>query len=294
MSKLIINQEYQDSVPPLTADEFKALKESIASQGQHLPIIVNKDLVILDGHHRFKICEQLELVPKYEIKEFPTVSHEQLFVIDCNLQRRQLTPYIRGLLALKSKPILEEIARSNSKANLKQNENNGSSVKYLTLGNGNGRVDEQIGQRARLSYGTVRKIEFIEYNAAEEVKQKLREVKTTISKEYFKIQIQQKRLELVNSAINNTIIDLPAGCKLYNEDFRNIRPAVIPDNSIDLIFTDPPYGIEYLDLYVDLGKFANRVLKDGGSLVTFIGQHNMIKLGSSIEAAGLAIFGQSV
>ena len=54
-----------------------------------------------------------------------------------------------------------------------------------------------------------------------------------------------------------------------------------------MIFTDPPYGIEYLDLYVDLGKFANRVLKDGGSLVTFIGQHNMIKLGSSLEAAGL-------
>ena len=111
-SLLIINSEYAESVPALTKEEYEALKQSIKEQGQHLPIIVNKDLVILDGHHRFKICQQLESAPKYEIKEFPTLSHEQLFVIDSNLQRRQLTPYIRGILALKSKPILEAIARA--------------------------------------------------------------------------------------------------------------------------------------------------------------------------------------
>jgi uncharacterized membrane protein YukC len=138
-------------------------------------MIVNKDLVILDGHHRFKICQQLELVPKYEVREFPTLSHEQLFVIECNSQRRHLTDYVRGSLALKSKPILEAIVRANSSSNLKQKVreiNEESSVKYLTFGNGNGRVDKQIGGRAGgLSYGTIRKIEFIQDNAPEEVKQ---------------------------------------------------------------------------------------------------------------------------
>ena len=197
---LIINPEYADSVPSLTKEEYEALKQSIIEQGQHLPIIVNNNLVILDGHHRFKICQELELVPKYEIKEFPTLSHEQLFVIDCNLQRRQLTPYTRGILALKSKPILEEIAKNNSSANLKQNED--SSGKYLPLG----RVNEQVGERARLSRDTIRKVEFIQDNATEEVKQKLCEGRTTISKEYQKIQIQQKRHELINEAAK---IDLP-------------------------------------------------------------------------------------
>ena len=46
----------------------------------------------------------------------------------------------------------------------------------------------RIGKNgAKLSRDTIRKIEFIQYNAAEEVKQKLREGKTTISKEYLKI-----------------------------------------------------------------------------------------------------------
>ena len=154
-----------------------------------------------------------------------------------------------------------------------------------------GRVNEQVGERARLSRDTIRKVEFIQDNAAEEVKQKLIEGKTTISKEYLKIQIQQKKEELRNDIPK---IDLPVEMQLYNLDFRNVVPDIIPDNSIDLIFTYPPYGAEYLDLYNDLGKFASRVLKDGGSLVIFIGQHKMIEIGNSIETAGLTMFGQFV
>ena len=37
------------------------------------------------------------------------------------------------------------------------------------------------------------------------------------------------------------------------------------------IFTDPPYGKEYLPLYEELAKLAVRVLKPGGSLVFLIG-----------------------
>ena len=48
---------------------------------------------------------------------------------------------------------------------------------------------------------------------------------------------------------------------------------MIPDNSIDLIFTDPLYDREHMPLYANLAEVADRVLKDGGSLVTYIGQY---------------------
>ena len=35
---------------------------------------------------------------------------------------------------------------------------------------------------------------------------------------------------------------------------------LIPDNSIDLIFTDPLYHREYLQLFVNLAEEADRVL----------------------------------
>jgi hypothetical protein len=58
---------------------------------------------------------------------------------------------------------------------------------------------------------------------------------------------------------------------LYLGDFRKIGDK-IPDASVDLIFTDPPYDRKAIELFDGLGEFAARVLRPGGSLVAYIGQ----------------------
>jgi DNA modification methylase len=45
----------------------------------------------------------------------------------------------------------------------------------------------------------------------------------------------------------------------------------IPDNSIDLIFTDPPYPREFLPLYGWLAEEAARVLRPGGFVLAMCG-----------------------
>ena len=57
---------------------------------------------------------------------------------------------------------------------------------------------------------------------------------------------------------------------LYLGDFRKIGDK-IPDSSVDLIFTDPPYDRKAIELFDGLGEFAARVLRPGGSLVAYIG-----------------------
>ena len=52
----------------------------------------------------------------------------------------------------------------------------------------------------------------------------------------------------------------------------------IADSSIDLIFTDPPYSQEFLYLYEDLARLAVRVLKPGGSLVTYVGNISLTEI----------------
>jgi len=54
-------------------------------------------------------------------------------------------------------------------------------------------------------------------------------------------------------------------------DFREIGNK-IPDDSVDLIFTDPPYDRKAIELFDGLGEFAARVLRPGGSLIAYIGQ----------------------
>lgn len=54
--------------------------------------------------------------------------------------------------------------------------------------------------------------------------------------------------------------------KLFHGDFRDICGKYIPDNSINLIFTDPPHDRQHLCLYEALGIEGFRMLKECGSL----------------------------
>ncbi len=51
--------------------------------------------------------------------------------------------------------------------------------------------------------------------------------------------------------------------------------ARIPDASVSLIYTDPPYAEEFTPLIVALGGYAPRVLRDGGSLVLLCGHQQV-------------------
>lgn len=58
--------------------------------------------------------------------------------------------------------------------------------------------------------------------------------------------------------------------QIVTGDARELSPR-IPDESIDLIFTDPPYPREYLPLFGWIAKEGARILKPGGLLITLSG-----------------------
>jgi hypothetical protein len=118
-----INPEYASLVPELSPEESESLKQSIKKANRlNVPIIVNQDGIILDGHHRYKACQDLGIEPETIVREFSDKSEEQLFVIDCNLTRRQLNNFQKTELALKSKPILAAIAKGNELLGGKQDQ----------------------------------------------------------------------------------------------------------------------------------------------------------------------------
>jgi DNA modification methylase len=59
---------------------------------------------------------------------------------------------------------------------------------------------------------------------------------------------------------------------ILTEDARELARA-IPDESIDLIFTDPPYIKEQMYLYSWLSQEADRVLKPNGFLFAYVGTY---------------------
>ena len=72
--------------------------------------------------------------------------------------------------------------------------------------------------------------------------------------------------------------------------------AKMPDNSVDSIVTDPPYGLEFMGKEWDKGvppvdywQEALRVLKPGGHLLSFGGSRTYHRMACAIEDAGFEI-----
>lgn len=99
IQKIIIDKEFEALIPALSQDEFRQLRENIRREGCRDPLAVWKDHdILLDGHHRYRICTQAGI-------EFKTVNIELADReaakdwIDRNqLGRRNLTPDQMSLL----------------------------------------------------------------------------------------------------------------------------------------------------------------------------------------------------
>ena len=106
-----VNAEYAALLPKISPDDYEALKASIKNDGLHYPIVVNKEDVILDGHHRYRACKELGIEPRFEVKEFPNALLEKKFVIESNLRRRHLNKFQRAKLVLPLLEIEKELAK---------------------------------------------------------------------------------------------------------------------------------------------------------------------------------------
>lgn len=107
----------------------------------------------------------------------------------------------------------------------------------------------------------------VESLSASELKALLRKrQQEAFERESAKVQARRsEQADLGRVAVLPPAIDVRCG------DFREAL-ADVPDHSVDLIFTDPPYPRAFLPLWRDLGAFAARVLKPGGMLVAYSGQ----------------------
>lgn len=70
----------------------------------------------------------------------------------------------------------------------------------------------------------------------------------------------------------------------------NIQHLPLADNSIDLIFTDPPYPREYLSCYDWLAHEAARVLKPGGFVLAMCGGSFINHIFRMMDDAGLTYY----
>jgi ParB-like chromosome segregation protein Spo0J len=98
---LTISPELQSLIPPLSPEELDQLTTNLLKDGCLNPLVVwQQEQILLDGHHRLKICEQHGLAYQTHELSLPDMDAAQLWILRHQRGRRNLTPnqlsYARG------------------------------------------------------------------------------------------------------------------------------------------------------------------------------------------------------
>ncbi len=169
-----VDREFAAVMPPLQPEEKLRLEESIVRDGCKSALLV-WDGILVDGHHRFEICERLGVPYRTEGLQFGSRDEALAWSIQWHLGRRHLTTYARVTLALKMEGYFKA-------AGLKRKAHLVNSPKVNTR--------ESIARLAAVGDSTVKEVKYIQENADEDTKKKLSrgDISINAAHEYTKSQ----------------------------------------------------------------------------------------------------------
>lgn len=269
-----IDKDFRDLIPPLTPEEYEQLEKSILAEGVRDPLVVwanNGRSLLVDGHHRWSIIRKHSGV-QYRVitRTFRDRDDAKVWIIDNQRGRRNLPRFtLCSLALLRSEILLKQQAKDNQKKALGRGKGlmNSSNLKPV-------HVDRELAKMAGVAPQTIQRVRFLNQNAEAQTLADLREGKVSIHEAFVATRHRYKKQELRASAHQALRsfgqFEPDEDLSIFHEDFREVAKT-IADGSVDLILADPPYDLESVLLYGDLAQIASRILKVGGSLITYSG-----------------------
>ena len=112
----VILPEMAELLPPLSEEQLGALETDLLKNGCYTSIIVNEDLVVIDGHNRKSLCDKHGLPYQMLVFAFDDLLEAKQWALDTQKGRRNLDKWELGKIALKLKPEIEAKAKANMSA----------------------------------------------------------------------------------------------------------------------------------------------------------------------------------
>ena len=112
----VVLPEMAELLPPLSEEQLDALETDLMKNGCYTSIIVNEDLVVIDGHNRKSLCDKHGLPYQMLVSAFDDLLEAKQWALDTQKGRRNLDKWELGKIALKLKPEIEARAKANQSA----------------------------------------------------------------------------------------------------------------------------------------------------------------------------------
>lgn len=279
-------------IAELQPDDFNRLKQSIIERGIEVPIVVDENGEILDGHNRKMIADSLGIECPVIVRRGLSEPEKRIYAVELNVARRHMTDAQKVLLGRKIEPDIEARAEARRLAALNRGTERPVMEKFPERGTTRDEVARAVGIGTGRTYENGKKV-LDEIAAEKDGEQLLHYIESgdwdlnDVRKE-----LKDRRRQSIATAretdaqnareIAETVPDDDRMTLLHGDILD--AGAEIPDDSVDVIICDPPYGRQYLDTYDKLGELAARVLKPGGSVIAMAGQFTIIENLESLSA----------
>ena len=177
---IIIDKEFQALIPPLSDDEFRQLEENCIRDGIRDPLVTwpqdDGNQILIDGHNRWEISAKNAGIPfKIVQMRFANRAEAETWILKNQIGRRNLPTYVIAQLTLRLKSAIAEQAKENERLGGKGSQ---KSVNHKTD------TQKELARIAGVSHDTIHKVEVIEKNAPEPIKQAARRGDLSINKAY--------------------------------------------------------------------------------------------------------------
>ena len=307
MQALTIDPEFKNLIEPLMHNEYEGLERNILAYGCLDTIKIWNDIII-DGHNRYDICQKHNISYGTKSIEFQSRKDAKIWIINNQFDRRNLSAWQRGQMALELKPLLIEKAKENQIRKPKSVSPMLAEQKIETR--------EEIAKRAGVSHGTLDKIEKIKSKASDEQITRLDNRESSINEVYKEIAVDDDNLPknikpfVVNYTGNNewyTPFDLlesvrvvmgsididPASSELANTVVKANTFYTIEDNGLEKewhgnVFLNPPYSTDLISAFVNklITEYGKERIKEAIVLVNNATEtkwfQSLIKIASAV------------
>ena len=244
-----IKEEFKQLIPPLTTEEFKQLEDNCLSEGIREKILTWNGFII-DGHNRFEIATRWNLEYETESKYFKNEDDVILWMIDNQNGRRNLNDGWKYKLQQRKKAILLKRAKEAMER---------IPISALsTIDKPKHNTQKEIAKSLNWSTGKVAMADIVFSKATPEVEEKVLNNEITINQAYKEIKKEEKKAEykekVLEARVETNISDnIKKGNSL--EILKSLK-----DGCIDVVLTDPPYGINYVS---NRSMYDNAITKRG-------------------------------
>jgi hypothetical protein len=179
-------REMAELLPPLTEEQLAMLEADLLKNGCYSPIIVNEDLLIIDGHNRQSLCEKNGIPYQMAVFSFEDMLEAKQWALDTQKGRRNLDKWELGKIALKLKPDLEARAKENMSAGGGDQKSEDAKSGSAILPNPISPVDtrKDLANAVGLGERTMGKVMQIDEHAPDAVKEALDNKELSINQGY--------------------------------------------------------------------------------------------------------------